>query len=148
MQLFGIIALSAGVAVVARTLTERDGPSAQEVHIGDFTYSGSGCQPSTAAIRLSDDLTTLMLSYSDFVVQAGEGIAPGERRKYCDVRVQLYFPQGWQFSVVKADYIGYALLPDGATGTCNATYYFPGSLQQVRTPKFIGQRTYAPLNTK
>ncbi len=134
MQLFDIVALFASVAsiaVAAPTLAERDGPSGHEVQINGFTYGGSGCPAGTVGSMLSGDRTTLTLIYDEFIAQAGVGIAPKERRKNCQVNVKLHFPQGWQFSIFKADYRGHATLPQGASGTCKATYYFSGSSQQV-----------------
>jgi hypothetical protein len=141
MQLFGIIALFVGVAVAAPTiLTERDAPSGHEVQISGFTYNGAGCPRNTVSSVLSDDLTTMTLIYGDaFTAQAGKGIEPKERLKNCQVNVKLHFPQGWQFSVFKADYRGRADLPKGASGTCKATYYFSGDSRQVsRTVTFQG----------
>ena len=134
MQLFDILALFASVAsvaVAAPALTPRDGPSGHEVEIRDFTYGGSGCLGGTVASMLSTDLTTLTLIYDDFIAQSGPGIQPKDRRKNCQLNVKLHYPQGWQFSVFKADYRGRATLPSGTTGTCKATYYFSGQTNQV-----------------
>lgn len=135
MQLFNVIALFAGIAVAAPTLTERDGPggpSGHEVEIKDFTYGGTGCPDHSVASMLSDDRTTLTLIYDNFVAESGEKVSPRERRKNCQLNVKLHYPQGWQFSVFKADYRGYAYLPHGFSGTCSATYYFSGSSKQAR----------------
>jgi hypothetical protein len=141
MQLFGIIALFVGVAVAAPTiLTERDAPSGHEVQISGFTYNGAGCPRNTVSSVLSDDLTTMTLIYGDaFTAQAGKGIEPKERLKNCQVNVKLHFPQGWQFSVFKADYRGHATLPRGASGSCKATYYFSGDSHQVRLTRSMGE---------
>ncbi|KAK3987491.1 hypothetical protein QBC44DRAFT_343915 [Cladorrhinum sp. PSN332] len=139
MQLFNIIALLASIAAAAPTLTERDGPSGHEVEIRGFTFGGSGCPGGSVASMLSTDLTTLTLIYDEFIAQSGEGIQTKERRKNCQVNVKLHYPQGWQFSVFKADYRGHATLPSGFTGSCKATYYFSGHSQQVsRTEQFQG----------
>jgi hypothetical protein len=135
MKFFDVIVLFAGIAAAAPTLTERDGPegpSGHEVEIKDFTYGGSGCRDHTVAHMLSTDRTTLTLIFDDFVAQSGKGIAPKERRKNCQLNVKVHYPQGWQFSIFKADYRGHATLPHRFTGTCKATYYFSGSSQQVR----------------
>ncbi|KAK4238516.1 hypothetical protein C8A03DRAFT_15021 [Achaetomium macrosporum] len=137
MQLFNIIALLASVAVAAPTLAERDGPSGHEVQIQGFTYGGSGCPANTVGSMLSDDRTTLTLIYDQFIAQAGKGIEPKERRKNCQVNVKLHYPQGWQYSVFKADYRGHATLPAGAKGTTKATYYFSGSSQQVSRAQYF-----------
>jgi hypothetical protein len=137
MHLLDIIALFASAAVAAPAVVQRDGPSGHEVQIRGFTYGGSGCPAGSVGHMLSDDLTTLTLIYDDFVAQAGKGIEPKERRKNCQVNVKLHYPQGWQYSVFKADYRGHATLPAGATGTCKATYYFSGSSQQVSKTQYF-----------
>jgi len=135
MQLFHIIALFAGVAVAAPTLTERDGPSGHEVEIRAFTYGGSGCPGGSVGSMLSTDLTTLTLIYDKFIAQSGPGIQSTEYRKNCQVNVKLHYPQGWQFSIFKADYRGHATLPAGTSGMCKATYYFSGDSNQISSTK-------------
>lgn len=135
MQLFHIIALFAGVAVAAPTLTERDGPSGHEVTIKAYTYGGSGCPAGSVGSMLSTDLTTLTLIYDQFIAQSGAGIQPKDYRKNCQVNVKIHYPQGWQFSIFKADYRGHATLPAGTSGTCKATYYFSGSSSQIASTK-------------
>jgi hypothetical protein len=80
---------------------------------------------------ISSDAQTITLLYDSFVAQAGPGITPSEARKNCQLNLQLSLPQGWQFSVFKADYRGYAYLQDGDKGVIKATYYFSGDSTQV-----------------
>jgi hypothetical protein len=142
MQLFKVLALFVGAAAAAPALEERNspsynGPSGHEVEIHGIAYAGSGCPAGTVAGQLSSDLTTLTLLYDSFVAEAGKGIPPSHRRKNCHLNVKLKYPHGWQFSIFKADYRGYAYIPQGATGTCKATYYFSGSSQQISSTKKI-----------
>jgi hypothetical protein len=83
------------------------------------------------ASALSSDAQTITLLYDSFVAQSGAGIQPSEARKNCQLNVQLALPQGWQFSVFKADYRGYAYLQAGDSGVVKATYYFSGDSTQV-----------------
>ena len=131
MQLPNIIALLVGAAAAAPALTERDAPSGHDVQIKGLAYGGSGCPAGSVDSSLSTDLTTLTIIYDQFQAQAGPNIQPKDYRKNCQLNVKLQFPQGWQFSVFKADYRGYANLPKGDTGSVNANYYFSGSTQQV-----------------
>ncbi len=131
MKLLNILTLT-GLATAAPAVVEqRDGPSGHEVSITGFAFGGSGCPAGSVGSILSSDLTTLTLIYDSFIAQAGPNIEPKERRKNCQINVRLHFPQGWQFSIFKADYRGHATLPPGATGSAKATYYFSGSSQQV-----------------
>jgi len=140
MQLLSVIALFSSLVVAAPALTERDGvggPSGHDVEIRGFTYAGSGCPANSVGHQLSTDLTTLTLIYDDFIAQSGKGIQPKEYRKNCQVNIKLHYPQGWQFSIFKADYRGHATLPPGASGTCKATYYFSGDSHQISSTKTI-----------
>jgi len=144
MQLLNIIVLLAGAAVAAPTLEvptlenrddNLDRPSGHEIEIKGVAYAGSGCPSGTVASQLSTDKTTLTLIYDDFIAQSGKNIPPKDYRKNCQLNVKLRYPQGWQFSVFKADYRGHATLPHGATGTCKATYYFSGDSKQMSSTK-------------
>jgi hypothetical protein len=108
-----------------------DEPSGHDVSITGVAFAGSGCPAGSVAGQLATDLTTLTLLYDSFVSQAGPGIQASEYRKNCQLNVKLEYPQGWQFSVFKADYRGYAQVPEGDTGTVKSTYYFSGDSKQV-----------------
>jgi len=107
------------------------GPSGHEVQITGIAFAGSGCPAGSVSGQLSSDLTTLTLLYASFVAKSGKGIPSSSYRKNCQLNVKLKYPSGWQFSVFKADYRGYAQIPSGDTGTCKATYYFSGDSRQV-----------------
>ena len=149
MQLLKSLALAlfAGIAAAAPVIEEQDGPavevieerqagpSGHEVEIlGVPVPNGSGCPLGSVSGALSTDKTTLTLLYSTFTAQTGPGIPPADSRKFCQIPIKVKYPQGWQFSVFKADYRGYASLPKkGVKGTCKATYYFGGDSKQVST---------------
>ncbi|KAK0708653.1 hypothetical protein B0H67DRAFT_557082 [Lasiosphaeris hirsuta] len=138
MRLSHIIPFLAGLATAApvdeaRTLTTAlaGGPSGHDVEITGIAFAGSGCPAGSVSGQLSTDLTTLTLLYTSFVAQAGKNIAASNYRKNCQLNVKLRYPSGWQFSVFKADYRGYAQIPSGDTGVCKATYYFSGESRQI-----------------
>jgi len=113
------------------------GPSGHEVTIESIAFAGSGCPAGSVSGQLSTDLTTITLLYGSFVAQAGKNLSGTEYRKNCQLNVKLRYPEGYQFSVFKADYRGYAQLPEGDTGTCKATYYFSGDSMQVCSGFFL-----------
>ena len=139
MKLTGIIALFSGLAAATPIIVQplEDGPSGTEVQIMGLAFAGSGCPADTVSGQLSSDLTTLTLLYAEFVAQAGANISPSNYRKNCQLNVKIKYPSGWQFSVFKADYRGYAQIPEGDKGTCKATYYFSGDSRQVGSPFFF-----------
>ncbi|KAK4154053.1 hypothetical protein C8A00DRAFT_33159 [Chaetomidium leptoderma] len=139
MQLTNILALFSGLAAASPVLVGNlaDGPSGHDVQIAGLAFAGSGCPAGTVSGQLSSDLTTLTLLYAEFVAQAGNNISPSNYRKNCQLNVKLKYPSGWQFSVFKADYRGYAQIPAGDTGTCKATYYFSGDSMQISSTMTI-----------
>ena len=133
MQLINALALFSGLVAASPIVVDgfADAPSGHEVTISGIAFAGSGCPAGSVSGQLSSDLTTVTLLYSSFVAQAGQGISASNYRKNCQLNVKLKIPSGWQFSVFKADYRGYAQIPKGDTGTCKATYYFSGDSSQV-----------------
>ncbi|KAK3375553.1 hypothetical protein B0T24DRAFT_571831 [Lasiosphaeria ovina] len=133
------LALAAGLAAALPTLQDlgpnylAGGPSGHDVEIVGLAFAGSGCPAGSVSGQLSTDLTTITLLYASFVAQAGKDIPASNYRKNCQLNVKLRYPSGWQFSVFKADYRGYAQIPKGDTGTCKATYYFSGDSKQAST---------------
>lgn len=124
-------ALFAILAATATHFVQADAPSGHEVEIESIAFAGSGCPAGSVSGQLSSDLTTLTLLFADYVAQAGSGVPPIDYRKNCQLNVKVRYPQGWQWSIFKADYRGYAYLPQGGDGTCKSTYYFSGSSQQM-----------------
>ncbi|KAK4240088.1 hypothetical protein C8A03DRAFT_42373 [Achaetomium macrosporum] len=133
MQLISILTLLSSLAAASPVVVDglAEGPSGHEVEITGLAFAGSGCPAGSVSGQLSSDLTTLTLLYANFVAQAGKDISPSNYRKNCQLNVKLKYPSGWQFSVFKADYRGYAQIPAGDTGTCKATYYFSGDSRQI-----------------
>jgi len=138
MHLSHVVPFFAGLAAALPTVEPVEareylaaGPSGHEVQILGVAYAGSGCQPNTVSGQLSSDLTTLTLLYSSFIAESGNGVSSSNQRKNCQLNVKLKYPSGWQFSIFKADYRGYANIASGDTGTCKATYYFAGDSKQL-----------------
>ncbi|KAL1841156.1 hypothetical protein VTJ49DRAFT_7381 [Mycothermus thermophilus] len=108
-------------------------PSGHEVEIRDFTYAGTGCPAKSIGYMFSDDRTTLTVLYDKFIAAAGEGTKVQDRRKNCQLNLKLQYPQGWQFSIFRADYRGHVTLPKGATGSATANYFFSGGIGEITT---------------
>ncbi|KAJ4357763.1 uncharacterized protein N0V89_002339 [Didymosphaeria variabile] len=112
----------------------QDKPSGHEVEITAVTYGGTGCPDKTVQGLLSDDKTTITLSFDQYTVQSGPDIPATERRKFCQLQLKLKYPAGFQYSVFGADYRGYASLEKDVTGTAQSTYYFSGQQNQTVIP--------------
>jgi hypothetical protein len=102
------------------------------VQIKGVTYGGTGCPQGTVSSQFSDDRTTMTLIFDSYIASIGPSIAVTEQRKNCQLNVHLTYPGGFQYSVLSADYRGYAAIQKGVTGTLKSTYYFSGQTDQVR----------------
>ena len=51
---------------------------------------------------------------------------PTDARKYCQINLNLKYPQGFQFSVLSTTFRGYTALDAGVNATLSALYYFSG----------------------
>jgi hypothetical protein len=81
--------------------------------------------------QISDDRTIVTLIFDAYVASIGPGIPLTESRKNCQLSVNIKYPGGFQYSILSADYRGYASLQKGITGTVKSTYYFSGQPTQV-----------------
>ena len=129
--LLGLAALAASAPAPIPVPMPQDKPSGHDVEISAVTYGGTGCPDKTVQGILSDDRTTLSLSFDAYTVQSGPNIPATDRRKFCQLQLKLKYPTGFQFSIFGADYRGYASLEKGVTGTTQSTYYFSGQQNQV-----------------
>lgn len=112
--------------MLLRYMTDRD-----QVKIMGVTYGGTGCPQGSVGYTISDDRSTVTLIYDSYVASIGPGIAITENRKACQINLDIQYPGGFQYSILSADYRGYAAIDKGVTGTLKSTYYFSGLAPQV-----------------
>lgn len=105
-----------------------------QVTIRGVTYGGTGCPQGTVSAQLSADKTLITLIFDTYIASIGPGIAVTEQRKNCQLNVDIQYPGGFQYSVLSADYRGYAAIDKGVTGVLKSTYYFSGQTDQVCPP--------------
>jgi len=118
-----------------------DNPSPPGIQLVNFVYSGSGCTAGAVSAKTSADKSKLMLEYDRFVAVAGRNISAAYSRRNCQINFRFRFPAGWQFSVARAEYLGYAQIEAGLTGLTRSTYYFSGERAQVKF-RFVYLPTY------
>jgi hypothetical protein len=104
--------------------------AADETYIMNLNFAGSGCNPEDSDAALYDaNLDGLpeqfVVYFSNYVAQQGPGLTIAERRKNCNIGVQLHLPYGYQFSIANVRYLGYAEIPYGVRGRQKSTYEFP-----------------------
>jgi hypothetical protein len=103
----------------------------KQVTIKGVTYGGTGCPQGTMSSQISEDRTTVTLIFDSYIASIGPGISVTDSRKNCQLNVDIRYPGGFQYSILSADYRGYASLQQGISGTLKSTYYFAGQTAQV-----------------
>jgi hypothetical protein len=112
------------------------------VTIDVVTVNGSGCPAGTAAVASADDRTAFTVTYSQYLAQAGQGSAPTDFRKNCQLNIRVSYPQGFTFGIAQADYRGFAYLQSGASAMEKGSYYFQGTSDGTsRTHNFAGPKS-------
>jgi len=76
------------------------------------TLSGSGCPAGSAEAILSGD--TLSITFSSFRASA---MRPSVDNKSCNLRVAVSVPTGYNLQPVSVQYIGFANIPSGGSGS-------------------------------
>lgn len=122
--------LTAALIVSVAGVGKADTPDPDAVSLERVDYSGSGCPEGSAFGFISPDRQAFTLAFSSFIAEMGPNTSPQEKRKNCDITVGLDFPEGWQYTVFRVDYRGFALLEDGTWGRQHAIFRFRGGLLQ------------------
>lgn len=118
-----------------------DAPNPNEISIRGVVYGGSGCPGGSVANMLSPDGKAFTLLFDNYVAEAGPGVSLSAGRRNCQLAVNMKFPNGYSFSVIKVDYRGYALIDRGAKGTQQTSYYFAGQARNaVLRSTYVGPR--------
>lgn len=119
--------LTAAVTLLMPMIAESafaDAPS--YVRVRSINYAGSGCPAGSVAQNVSPDKQAFTLLFDSYIAEAGQGVSAREKRKNCQVNLDLDFPQGWSFTVFTVDYRGYVSLDNKVTGIQKSSYYFQG----------------------
>ncbi|KAF1846300.1 uncharacterized protein K460DRAFT_122931 [Cucurbitaria berberidis CBS 394.84] len=110
-----------------------DAPPAGQVKIRGVSYGGTGCPQGTMSSQISADRSIVTLIFDSYIASIGPGISVTEQRKNCQLNVDIEYPGGFQYSILSADYRGYAAIQKGVSGTLKSTYYFSGQTAQTST---------------
>jgi hypothetical protein len=116
----------AGVALLSGFSASADVPPAGQVYVNGITAGGSGCRQGTYGAYLSEDQQAFTLMFDSFTATQSPGSSPAEARVFCNINLDLHVPHGWQFTVLRVDFRGYANLDRGARGVVQSTYRFSG----------------------
>lgn len=108
------------------------------VRVRSLSYAGSGCPAGSVATNTSPDRQAFTVLFDQYIAEVGPGVPFNQKRKNCQLNVDLDFPGGWSYSIVTVDYRGYVALEQGVKGTQQSSYYFQGqgSTGTLKTPMF------------
>jgi hypothetical protein len=133
MKVASILGLA--LALVATPATSAPapgaGPDPGSIHIESIAYGGSGCPQGSATSVISEDKTNMTMIFQEYIANIGPGVPPTENRKNCQLNVHIRYPASFQYSILSADYRGYALIEKDTLGTLKSSYYFSGDSQSV-----------------
>lgn len=128
--LLGVSSVVLGVSALSNTALAQN---INQVRIENFAYGGEGCpqgssvNPQISATRPGGLVDVLTLSLPEFTVAQGTNVSISERRKNCNVAINLRIPQGYSFSISRAQYAGAANIPLNVSGVHRLIYSFPFS---------------------
>lgn len=134
LGLTSLVALAASVA-------HADVP--EYVRVRNITYAGTGCPAGSVADNVSPDLQALTLLFDEYFAEVGPGVPYNQRRKNCQILIDLDFPQGWTYTLFTVDYRGYVSLDPDVSAFQQSSYYFAGQQQTAR----LATRMYGPLDS-
>lgn len=110
-----------------------DVPPVGSITISQAQTSGNGCPQGTVSTSISSDRTVVTFGFDAFQAYIGPKTKPADRSKNCQIHLDLRYPGGFQYSVVKAVYHGYARLDPGVTATFYSSYFFSQNAGDTRT---------------
>lgn len=124
------------------TAASAQAPHPDEVEIKDVTVNGSGCPIGTATVLLTNSKPNgpadyFQVTYDNFIVERGDDLAPKDSRKFCNLALDVKFPQGWAFTIFKMEMDGYAEIAKGARGEVKTEYFFPHVSRKKRHRKKV-----------
>ena len=121
-------------------------PSAQAqlppgIQVRNVQAVGSGCPQNSYSATISPDGSSFSLLLDQYMAESTRQMTLD--RKNCQLRVDFAVPAGWQFSVLSADYRGFASVEGGSVATHQAIYSFDGSRPPNERPGFQDGSNYS-----
>ena len=133
--------LLARLGQISANNIQKRGLPTTDIQIQGLTYGGSGCPSNSVGSSISEDKTVVTLIFDQYIAAVGPGVLVTESRKNCQLNLKLKYPGGYQYSIMSADYRGFAALDAGVTGQQRSTYYFSGQTAQVSASSCIAVMT-------
>lgn len=125
MKLF-LVAL--GISFLATPMMALNQPNPDEVYIRNLNVLGTGCTYNDTVYDISPDRKAFTVVFSNYEAKVLAGESSRAKRKYCQITLDLHVPSGWQYTLFKAEYAGFADLDSFVQSTISTSYYFQGNI--------------------
>ena len=105
------------------------------IYIRDIDAAGTGCPAGSVSIDVSPDrqvFTAIFNKFQAVIDPFDPNVALADRHKRCDLSLKVQVPQGYQFSVFKADYQGWYDLQANMSLTQTSSYHFQGNANHIK----------------
>ncbi|RDL38368.1 uncharacterized protein BP5553_02708 [Venustampulla echinocandica] len=105
---------------------------------GILSRGGQGCdQQHPAAVSINGAAVGLVESFPQFTASYKSGDAVDKQRQFCQVAIDISYPDGLQYRVKEVTVIDSARISEGASAIHDITLYFGGSTDQSTVSKTI-----------
>lgn len=131
LRLKSVLSLSAPLLLVAFAESAK-AEVPPYARVRSISYAGSGCPAGSVAKNISPDLQAFTLLFDQYIAEVGPGVPFLQRRKNCQLNIDLDFPSGWTYTLFTVDTRGYVALEPGVTATQTSSYYFQGQGSTAR----------------
>lgn len=111
------------------------------ISIQGLQANGTGCPQGSYSANISPDGQAFSLLLDNYV--AASDMRNPISRLNCELRINFRVPRGWQFTVVTADYRGYAYAEANTTVVHQALYSFDGSKPINERPGYENNGKYS-----
>ncbi|MGI0119389.1 DUF4360 domain-containing protein [Zooshikella sp. RANM57] len=129
LKVLGTSSLLVAVAfstAIAQAQTDPVTPPHGQVYVKDITYGGSGCPQGSVGVSVADSGLNFGVSFDEYIAGIGPDFSRADKRKNCDLRVNLHVPSGYSYTIADVNYRGYADLDRGIIGKFKTNYRFQG----------------------
>ena len=114
------------VGLTSTALAQEVKPDPAQIYIRDIYYSGSGCPSNSLQGMISSDGTVFTATYEQFIAKQGPNWDRLDRRKSCNLTVDLHAPQGYAFALFNLNTLGFVDLDAGTAAQQKVAMRFAG----------------------
>tara|TARA_B100001094_G_C18172962_1_gene796255 strand:+ start:988 stop:1623 length:636 start_codon:yes stop_codon:yes gene_type:complete len=118
------------------------------VHIESIVHGGSGCSDNKLQYRLNSDGSFLKVIFSGFKARTGPNISIRDKRKFCQLTINLKYPKNWTYTLAEVDTESFAWLDEGVSGEQSLSYYFSNEVFDSDFNKKISGPYSGPIQTR